>query len=95
MGITSLASAIYLTGGLDENNQAADPVTLQFLVQTNQWSLFETPPSTIGALPALLAEGDYLYVLGGETADGLSASNQSYQAIYTISVPILQSNDTE
>jgi N-acetylneuraminic acid mutarotase len=95
MGITNLVSTIYLTGGLDENNQPADPLTLRFVAQVNQWSPFEAPPRKVGAMPALMAAGDFLYVLGGETGNGLSASNQSYQAIYTISVPILQSNDTE
>lgn len=95
MGTTNLANAVYLTGGLGEDSQPADPQTLQFLVQANQWSSFEAPPHKVGELPALIASGEFLYALGGETGSGLTASNQSYQAIYTISVPILQSNDSE
>lgn len=95
MGAANLASAIYLTGGLDENSQPAEPQSLQFIVQANQWSAFEAPPAPVGTLPALTASGDFLYVFGGDAGSGLLSSSQAYQAIYTISVPILQSNDSE
>jgi N-acetylneuraminic acid mutarotase len=92
MGVTSVASSIYLLGGLDEAGKPADPVGLSYLAQANQWNTFDAPPVEVGAQPALLSSGNYLTVLGGETPQGLSASNLSYQAIYTITVPILQSD---
>lgn len=95
MGVTSLASSVYLLGGLGESGKPADPVGLHFLAQTNEWNTFEPPPVRVGAQPALLSSGSFLSVLGGETLNGLSANNLSYQAIYTITVPILRSNGGE
>ncbi len=89
MGTVNLASILYLLGGLAENGKPAQPDALEYLIQSNQWSTFDSPPHKIGAYPALLASGNYIYLLGGQTSDGLSAANQSYQAIFTIAVPIL------
>jgi DNA-binding CsgD family transcriptional regulator/N-acetylneuraminic acid mutarotase len=89
MGAANLTGIIYLLGGLDEQGKPAEPGALQYIAQSNRWMVFDTPPAPVGALPALLASGNFLYILGGETAGALSASNQSYQAIYTISVPML------
>lgn len=92
MGTTALASIIYVLGGLDEQNQPVKNGALQYNVKDNQWVAFDDPPQGVGRLPALLASGNFLYILGGETTGGLSAANQAYQAIYTIAVPILRSD---
>jgi hypothetical protein len=43
----------------------------------------------VGGYLALLSSGNFLYILGGETSQGLSAANLTYRAIYTTTVPIL------
>jgi N-acetylneuraminic acid mutarotase len=48
-------------------------------------------PLQADAYSALLVSGNNIYQVGGETAGGLSTGNQAYQAIYTISVPIIGS----
>jgi DNA-binding CsgD family transcriptional regulator/N-acetylneuraminic acid mutarotase len=92
MSTAQLVGIIYLVGGLGENGQPAGKPAIQYSVQVDQWMEFETPPVKIGTNSALLPSGKYLYILGGETPEGLSAANLAYQAIYTITVPILINN---
>jgi DNA-binding CsgD family transcriptional regulator/N-acetylneuraminic acid mutarotase len=92
MGIAELAGLVYLVGGTGDEG-AAEPAGLQYLPQTDQWFAFESAPEPPGASPAVLAAGNFLHTLGGENQAGLSAFHQSYQAIFTISVPIINENE--
>ena len=89
MGSAHVAGLVYLLGGLGENNQPPAKPAIQYNAQTDQWSEYEIPPTAVGANGSLLTAGNYLYVLGGETSAGLSATNLTYRAIYTVTVPIL------
>lgn len=89
MGAVHLAGLVYLLGGLNESNQPAREPAIQYAIQADQWTEFDPPPVSIGASSGLLASGNYLYVLGGETPAGLSATNLTYRAIYTVTVPVI------
>lgn len=93
MGTTTLGGMIFMFGGMTENNAAPTPPALEFQVQMNQWAIFDTPTEGSTAFSGLLASGNFLYLLGGETTGAqpakLSDQNQSYQALYSISVPII------
>lgn len=95
MGVTSLASIIYLIGGWGEDGQPDTNGTRQYVVQTDQWAGFDRPPQSTGAMPGLIASGNFLYVMGGETGKGPSGVLQKYQAIYTVSVPLVGSDSGE
>jgi hypothetical protein len=72
-----------------------DAPALQYEVQADQWDTFDAPPEIIGAHPAVQGSGNFLFVLGGETPRGLSKGSFSYQAIYTIAVPILRNDGAD
>lgn len=93
MGVTHLASIIFLLGGLNEQGQPIQSGALQYALQADQWAGFDGPPQDVGEQSVVLASGNFLYVLGGRTSAGFSKSNQSYQAIYTIAVPAMRSDD--
>lgn len=90
MGVASLAGMVFLLGG--EGEQVGELPALQYQPETNTWALFDRPPTAVQAQPALIPYGNFLYAIGGDAEDGLSAAIQSYQAIYTISVPLLQND---
>jgi DNA-binding CsgD family transcriptional regulator len=90
MGAAHLTNLVYLLGGLGNDQSSAIPQGIQFNLQTNEWSNFSLPAGSMVAYPVLIDSGNFLYLMGGETTQGVSASNLSYQAMYTISVPILQ-----
>ncbi len=93
MGVAQLAGFVYLIGGLGDQGASENLASLQYHPQTDQWFQFEGSPEPTGTSPAVLASGSFLHIIGGETQAGLSAFHQSYQAIYTISVPIISSDD--
>jgi DNA-binding CsgD family transcriptional regulator len=89
MGAAQLASMVFLMGGLSENGQLPTKAALQYTIQSDQWAEYDKPPVQVGGYLALISSGDYLFIFGGQTAQGLSANNLSYRAIYTNTVPIM------
>jgi DNA-binding CsgD family transcriptional regulator/N-acetylneuraminic acid mutarotase len=89
MGIAQLAGIVFLMGGLDERGQTPAISAVQYTLRKDQWTVYEKPPIQVGGYLALLSSGNFLYILGGETSQGLSAANLTYRAIYTTTVPIL------
>ena len=88
MGIAHLANIVYLLGGIGDNGLPAVPGGVEYISPSDQWAEYEEPTVPVGAYPALFTFGNFLYTFGGETSQGLSDSGASYQAIYTIAIPI-------
>ena len=88
MGVTSIADIIHVIGGKGTGDSPL-PV-LVFLQQAGDWEELESDQSKgyyhIGLVPL----GAHLYVIGGSLNDKPTAEMYSYQAIYTILVPIVQ-----
>jgi hypothetical protein len=78
---------IYVVGGDSDTKPENGLSPLQFLPLQNRWERFERAPALTGSKLTLLALDTRLHILGGQTAEGLSASHLTYQAIYTISLP--------
>ena len=87
MGIASIADVLYVVGG------AGDAVltytTLAFSEQAQEWQSFQAPPVTLGSQIGVINWGPSLYVLGGMLDDELQSNALTYQAIYTLSIPII------
>jgi len=92
MGAASLAGFVYIMGGKGTGAWTDTLPDLLYETNKDQWGQFDTSPTPIGSFPGLVASGSYLYILGGETSQGLSASHLAYQAIFTVNVPIIRDN---
>lgn len=90
MGAAPLAGIIFLFGGIGDQELPAASAALQYTIQANQWNPIDAPTSSIGAQAALMPSGNFIYIFGGQTPAGISATSLAYQAIFTISVPVLQ-----
>lgn len=90
MGAATLVNMIYVLGGESEPPSQSGLAPLQYLPLSNQWMRFERAPQVTGSKVTLLALDTRLHVIGGQTPSGLSAAHQTYQAIYTISLPSVQ-----
>jgi DNA-binding CsgD family transcriptional regulator len=87
MGITNLADIIFIIGGKGPD----DKLTMIALSpEERDWSQIETPLQTGLAFLGVANVGTRLYMLGGRTEEGLSAQMWSYQAIFTITLPIIR-----
>lgn len=87
MGVTSLADAVYVLGG--ESGATGEDTGLVYYTHTAEWQVFPTIDSSLGSGVGLSGLGPFLYVMGG-TMDGKSSNeNFEYQAIFTLSVPVI------
>jgi len=87
MGVTSIAEIIYLFGGNRTNESISN--ALAYFPNDQEWRSIDDPLVVIGELPATVSQGTQIYVLGGNTDEGATSVSQIYQAIYTISFPVI------
>jgi N-acetylneuraminic acid mutarotase len=87
MGITNLADIIFIVGGIGSND---DLTTIAFSPGDTNWGQVEAPiPSNWSFLGAVTV-GTRLYALGGVTDTILYTKMWSYQAIFTVTLPIIR-----
>jgi DNA-binding CsgD family transcriptional regulator/N-acetylneuraminic acid mutarotase len=87
MGITNLADIIFIIGGTTND----DDLTMIALSQEDKdWGQLEAPLQKGWSLLGAVTVGTRLYALGGSTEAGLSQQMWSYQAIFTITLPIIR-----
>jgi DNA-binding CsgD family transcriptional regulator len=87
MGATGVADIIYVIGG--QGAPGAELPSLAYFTQSDEWQLFEAPSLRLGSGLGLVSHGPFLYALGGEMDQVPSANNLAYQAIYTVSIPVI------
>ncbi len=87
MGVASIADIIHVVGGEGETGSSLPP--LQYVHQQDQWQEFEGPLSQRWSHLGLVPFQTQLYGVGGRWNDIPAAQNLSYQAIYTILIPII------
>jgi DNA-binding CsgD family transcriptional regulator len=93
MSSVNMAGLVFVLGGVDDGAGSAATSAALYLSQADRWAEFDPPPQPAGVQPALLASGNFIYLLGGKTPSGVTADHQAYQAIFTLSVPFLTSEE--
>jgi len=87
MGITNLADIIFIIGGTGPE----DDLTMISLSQENiDWRKLVTPLQQGWSFLGAVTVGTHLYALGGKTEAGFYSQMWSYQAIFTITLPIIR-----
>ncbi len=87
LGVASIADIIYVVGGEGKADSLLHP--LQYVHQQDQWQEFESPFSQRWSHLGLVPLQTQLYGVGGRWNDIPAAQNLSYQAIYTILIPVI------
>jgi DNA-binding CsgD family transcriptional regulator len=88
MGATSIADLIYIVGGIGKPDSVLPP--LQYSSQQDQWQTLENSPSRSWSFLGLVPLQTHIYGMGGEW-DGMPSSHiLTYQAIYTITIPLVK-----
>jgi DNA-binding CsgD family transcriptional regulator len=88
LGVTSIADIIYVIGGKSDNDLATP--SLQYFSQEAQWREFDSPFDKPWSNFGLAAAGSQVYVLGGRLDELIVANNLAYQAIFTVSLPLVR-----
>jgi DNA-binding CsgD family transcriptional regulator/N-acetylneuraminic acid mutarotase len=88
MGITSVADLIYLIGGIGNEGETLQP--LEYSPSTQSWQSFNMPIPESWSGMGLISSGPNLYMGGGQVQGLFTGLFLSYQAIYTVILPIVQ-----
>ncbi len=82
----TIADTIYVFGS---DAQKGNREGLIYFPQTDSWQSIEASPKPLGEGFGLAAIGTNLFFIGGKSGSGYSDQNLSYQAIITLSIPII------
>ncbi len=82
----NIADTIYVFGGEDQNSNR---VGLIYFPQTNVWQSLETSPYPLGKDFGMTSIGTNLFFIGGMFDSLYTDQNLTYQAIITLSIPII------
>lgn len=88
-GVAALANRYYLIGGLSDDPAGEGLPSLEYLPQRERWITFDEDRRDASSHAAVLSLDTRLHILGGSLPTGLSAHHLTYQAIYTIMIPII------
>ena len=88
MGVASIADSLLVIGGLQADNAAAAPY--QFFPSTGTWAKLDPPDNQSWTYLSAVPLDQKVFVLGGLLDDQVSDTLQSYQAVYTILLPIVR-----
>ena len=91
MGTVSIADMIYILGGKGIDKQQFSTLVLQ--EQSDEWQVFEEPLTELSEGVGALSQGMNLYVIGGKINGQYQGIVQVYQAVYTISLPIISRSE--
>ena len=86
MGVATIADVIYMAGGVSDQERKSELIAY---FQDDEWKVIEGPENWIGSQAGVIAIGEDVFVVGGRNQDQVSSSNQRYQAIFTVSVPVI------
>lgn len=81
-----IADIIYYGGGL--NNDQSPATLLEYNPLLNNWQAIEMPVEHTWSSLGMVNFGTSLYFVGGQLGESMIAENLSYQAIYTVFMPV-------
>ena len=82
----NIADTIYIFGGETQNSNR---IGLIYFPQTNNWQSLETSPFPLGEDFGMTVLGTNLFFIGGKFDTSYSDQTLTYQAIITLSIPII------
>jgi len=87
MGVASIADVIFIIGG---ENGTGPLRALDYLPQIDQWEPIGAPVESLWTKPGLAVVGTQIHVLGGLQSEAPTTEHLVYQAIYTVSIPVVK-----
>jgi DNA-binding CsgD family transcriptional regulator len=87
MGVASIADFIQVMGGIAEN---ASPFALQYIPDIGVWQELDNFPGEQWSKLGLVPLGANLFIFGGEIGEKPASQNYSFQAVYTVVIPLVK-----
>jgi len=86
MGVTSVADIIYLVAGQGEAQREYPVLAYE---KTEGWRVIEAWPGEVATFPGLTSQGVFLSAVGGMVDNLPTSDSYKYQALYTVSFPLI------
>ena len=87
MGVTNVVDNIYIISGSSVSEKS--PNSLVYLPSADSYQNIEVPISMPSSRFGFVFHGSQMYIIGGDLGDSFTDTNLSYQAIYTILIPVM------
>jgi DNA-binding CsgD family transcriptional regulator len=88
MGVASMVDTMHVFGGIGETG---DPLpSLEYSNRLGSWEIYQSPFDGQWSHLGLVPVGTNLYIVGGDINSIPTGINLTYQAIYTINIPIVR-----
>ena len=87
MGIASVADIIHIVGGIGDDT---GEFGLQYFPQQDSWQLISAPFQDRWSRMGMIGIESNLFILGGQVNESITDQFYSFQAIYSIVLPIIQ-----
>jgi len=91
LGVTNIVDNIYLIGGAHDSSEA--DYSYIYLPVSNSWQELQHPFSHNWTHFGQVLLGMRMYLIGGEIEETPSNQNISYQAIFTLSIPVVSKSE--
>lgn len=88
MGIASSGDLVHLLGG--HSDSAGELAPLEYEVLGDDWKALPSPGIAHWQAMGFVAVGTNLIALGGESGSQIVATTLTYQALYTITIPLIR-----
>jgi DNA-binding CsgD family transcriptional regulator len=86
-GVTSVGEIVHVIGGISASNQFAP---LEYFPTEDEWRSFQPPKEEPWSHLGTVAIETSLFALGGRRGNVITEEAYSYQAIYTIALPLVR-----
>jgi N-acetylneuraminic acid mutarotase len=88
MGLTAMADIIMVVGGIGDSVQPMP--SLEYFHQKDRWQEFGSLGPKVWAYLGSAPVGAQLYILGGKIEGAPTTSTLSFQALYTLAIPMVR-----
>jgi DNA-binding CsgD family transcriptional regulator len=88
MGVTAIAEIVEVVGGTQP--QDGEILSLSYFPINDTWQEFGNLDDKTPVQPGIVSLGNLIHILGGKVAGAPSDQHKAYQAIYSLSLPIIR-----
>ena len=93
MAAVNMASIVYLLGGQTTPGVTGGLQPLMLQQGASSWQVFDAGGPQLGFDARAAAYGNFIHLFGGKNGSTLSSTHLTYQALYTVAIPLISGSD--
>jgi DNA-binding CsgD family transcriptional regulator/N-acetylneuraminic acid mutarotase len=89
----NMAGIVYLLGGQSAPSATGALQPLMLQQGADAWQAFDAGGAPLDSDARAAAYGNFIHLFGGKTGSTLSSAHLTYQALYTVAIPLISGSD--